>query len=140
MKLTDIFNILVESGLFAVLLGLVISGIKYAKTYLDAKTAETAAKIKNENIKNAVKSAEDCISTVVLELSQTVVDDLKRQSADGKLTQAEADKIKQTAVEKVNSLLSTNVRDTLNTVYGDLNEWIKSKIEADVKSNKMAAH
>lgn len=140
MKASDIFNIIVQSGLLGVLLGLVISGIKCAKAYIDAKSAEATANIKDSNIKSALNTVENCITTVVLELSQTVVDDLKASSADGKLTPDEIAKIKSDAVSKVEALLSTDVSSTLNQVFGDAQAYISSKIEAEVKKLKLAAN
>jgi hypothetical protein len=138
MKLTDLLNILIQSGFFAVLLGLVISAIKFAKAYIDTKTAEATAKINDGNVKNAITTAEDCVTTVVLELAQTVTDDLKAKSADGKLTAEDAAKIKEDAVTKVQSLLSDDVTNTLSTVFGDAEAWVRSKIEAAVKKQKIA--
>jgi hypothetical protein len=138
MKPTDLFGILIQSGLFGVLLGLVISGLKFAKTYIDAKTAEATAKIKDGNVKSALSAAEDCVTTVVLEMAQTVSDDLKAKSADGKLTAEDAAKIKEDAVTKVQALLSDDVTNTLNTVFGDAEAWVRSKIEAAVKRLKTA--
>jgi hypothetical protein len=139
MKITDIFNVLIQSGLLGVLLGLVISGIKFAKAYIDAKTAEIASKIKDTNIKNAITSAEDCVSTVVLEMAQTVVDDLKSKSADGKLTPDEIKQIQADALAKIEKLVSSDVFNTIDTIFGDAEAWIKSKIEAEVKKNKINA-
>jgi hypothetical protein len=138
MKATDVFNIFIQSGFFGMLLGLVISGVKYAKTYLDAKTAETSAKIKDTNIKSAVNSAENCVTTVVLEMAQTVVDDLKSKSTDGKLSSDEIKQIHSDAVDKVHTLLSNDAFNTISTVSGDAEAWISSKIEAAVKKLKLS--
>jgi hypothetical protein len=138
MKATDLWNLLVQSGIFAVLLGLVVSGIKYGKTYLDAKTAETTAKIKDANVKSAINTAEDCVTTVVSELAQTTVEALKAQSADGKLTAEDAESIKATALAKSQSLMSDDVICTLNTVFGNAETWVGSKIEAAVKASKLS--
>lgn len=137
MKPTDIFNMLIESGVFVALLGLVISAIKYAKTYIDTKTAEVTVKIKDQNVKNAISSAEDCITTVVLKFSQTVVDDLKAKSADGKLTADEIKQIQQNSLAEVEKLISSDIFNTIDTVFGDAESWIKCKIEAEVKKLKI---
>ena len=138
MKLADLFSLLIQSGLLAAVLGLVISGLKCAKTYIDAKTAEATAKIKDSNVQSALNAAEDCVTTVVLEMAQTVSDDLKAKSADGKLTADDAAKIKEDAVAKIQALLSDDVTNTLNTVFGDAEAWVRSKIEAAVKQLKTA--
>lgn len=137
MKVSDIITILIQTGIFGVLIGLVVSGINFAKAYVDAKTAETTARIKNLNVKSAISSAEDCISTVVLEMAQTVVDDLKAKSADGKLTDEEIKQIKADTLSQVKTLISTDVYHTLDTVFGDAESWVKCKIEAAVKKYKI---
>jgi hypothetical protein len=136
MKASEVINALVQSGLLATFLGLAVSGIKCAKTFIDTKTAEATAKIQNANIKSAVEHAEDCITTVVTELSQTTVDALKSASADGKLTAEDAATIKATALAKVQSLLSENVTTTISSIYGNAEAWTASKIEAAVKNLK----
>ncbi|HEX2938460.1 MAG TPA: hypothetical protein VHO66_06015 [Ruminiclostridium sp.] len=139
MDNSDIFTMLMSSGLFVVLLGLVISIIKFGKTWIDSKTAETAARIKDLNIRNAVEAAEDCVSTVVLDMAQTVVDDLKEKSADGKLTNDEIASIQKDALTRVEKLITTDVFNTIDTVFGDAQTWLKFKIEAEVKKLKLAA-
>lgn len=136
MKATDVFNMLVQSGLFAVLLGFAVSGVKYGKKYIDARTLEVTAKVKDTNVKNAIDTAENCVTTVVSELTQTTVESLKKQSADGKLTPEDAAKIKADAVTKVQELLNDDVQQTINTVFGDAEKWVSSKIEAAVKKFK----
>ena len=137
MTVTEVFNLFIQSGLFVVLLGLIVSAIKFAKAYIDAKTAEITSKITDTNIKNAINRAENCVTTVVLEMAQTVVDDLKSKSADGKLTDDEIKQIQADALAKVKQLVSTDVYNTLGIVFGDVEAWIKSKIEAEVKKTKM---
>jgi Flp pilus assembly secretin CpaC len=139
MDNSDIFTMLMSSGLFVVLLGLVISIIKFGKTWIDSKTAETAARIKDLNIRNAVEAAEDCVSTVVLDMAQTVVDDLKEKSADGKLTNDEIASIQKDALTRVEKLITTDVFNTIDTVFGEAQTWLKFKIEAEVKKLKLAA-
>lgn len=138
MKTADLWDLILQSGLLAVFLGFVVSGIKYGKAYIDARTLEATAKIKDANIKNAVNTAEDSITTVVAELAQTTVEDLKAKSADGKLTAEDAEQIKSDAVTKVQELLSDDVTQTLHTIFGDAEKWIDSKIEAAIKASKLA--
>jgi hypothetical protein len=136
MKTADVLNVILQSGLLGVLLGLVVSGVKCAKTYIDTKTAESASKIKDTNINNAVNISENCVSTVVLEMAQTVVDDLKAESADGKLTEDEIKQIQADSLAKIEKLITSDVYNTLGSVFVDANAWIKSKIEAAVKELK----
>lgn len=134
---TTVVNYLIESGYLAAAATLAGSAIKYGKSVLDAKTAQLTANIKNESVKNAVNTAEDCVSTVVSELSQTTVETLKAKAADGKLTAADAAEIKATAFQKAQALMSDDVIHTLNTLYGDAEVWTNSKIEAAVKALKV---
>lgn len=139
MNGNTVFNILAQSGILALLLGLLASLLTLAKKMVDAKIGEITAKIKDANLRGAVETAENCVTTVVFELSQTLVDDLKTLSTDGKLTPADAAKIKASAVEKSRQLMSDEVYGSLQTVFGDADAWISSKIEAGVKQLKIRA-
>lgn len=132
-----IVTLIVNSGIFAVLLGLLASVITLAKKQIDARVAEVAANIKDTNIKSAVSTAENCIETVVYETAQTTVDALKSASADGKLTTDDASTIKADAVAKIKQLMSDEVYNSLHTIFGDADAWIESKLEAAVKDLKI---
>lgn len=133
MNESEVINAVISSGLLAAVLGLVLSAAKYAKTVVDAKAAEVAAKIKNADVKHAVDTAADCATTVAYKMAQTVVDDLKAASADGKLTAEEAAQVRTNALREVKMILSNDVIDTIHTEFGDANAWLQSKIEAAVK-------
>lgn len=136
MNGNEILDIIIKSGLLSVLLGLVISLIKFAKTYIDNKTKETTASIKNQNIRESINIVENCITSVVLELSQTIVDDLKEKSAYGKLTDEEKASIRNLAVVKVEQLVSDEIYTTLGEVFGNTEKWLVERIEAEVKRIK----
>lgn len=135
----ELWNILIESGFLAALLGFAVSVVRCAKTYIDSKTAEAAARIESDKIKNAISVAEDCITTVVSELAQTTVEDLKEKSADGKLSAEDAARVKADAMVKIQSLLSDEVQKAIDEIFDDAEEWISSKIEAAVNANKEKA-
>lgn len=137
MNSNEILDIIIKSGLLSVLLGLVISLIKFAKTYIDNKTKETSAKIKDQTTRESIDIVESCITTVVLELSQTIVDDLKDKAADGKLTDEEKASVRNLAVAKVQQLMTDEVYTTLGEVFGNTEKWIEEKIEAEVKKIKI---
>lgn len=141
MKTSEIFEMLVSSGLFAVLCGFVVSIIRCLKSYIDSKTAENAENLRNTNIQNAVTTAESCVTTVVLKMAQTVADDLKEKAADGKLTQEERSAIKTNALSEITKLLGDDVIASLQSVYTDVGKWLDDKLEASVralKSDKIA--
>lgn len=138
MKTSDIFEMLVNSGLFAVLCGFAVSVIRCLKSYIDTKTAENTEKLRNTNIQNAVRTAESCVTTVVLKMAQTVVDDLKENAADGKLTKEEMSEIKANALSEIKELLGDDVIASLQSVYTDVGKWLDDKLEASVKALKTA--
>ena len=133
MSGNEILDIIIKSGLLSVLLGLVISLIKFSKTYIDKKTKERKAKIKNQNIRESIDIVESYITAVVLELSTTIVDDLKYKAAGGKLTDDDVVSIRNLAVAKVQQLLDDDDYSTLDEVFGNTEKWIVEKIEAEVK-------
>ena len=136
----EVVNMVIQSGLLAALLALVISGITYGKAWLDAKTKEMNTGIKDKNVKNAISTAEDCVTTAVLEMSQTVADDIKAKSADGKLTDYEAVQIKADALARVKQLIGAEGETAINSIFGDGEAWLISKIEAAVKINKSSSN
>jgi hypothetical protein len=133
MNSTNIVGIIIQSGILAAALGFVVSVFRYGKALADAKTQEVTAKIKDQNLKQAATTAEDCITTAVLEIAQTTVDDLKEAAADGKLTDEEKEQVKAAAFSRAKELISTDVFSALDSITGNVDEWIKSKIEAAVK-------
>lgn len=136
MNSEQIIDFIIQSGLLGVLLGLLISAIKYAKTFLDNKTNETISKINDENIKNAIFITQDIVSTVVLELSQTMVDEMKSKTADGKLSAEDIQTLKEVAVGRIEGLMSEKVYGTISEVFGNVEGWIVEKIEAEIRKTK----
>lgn len=136
MKTSEIFDMLVSSGLFAVLCGFVVSMLRCLKSYIDSKTAENSEKLRNINIQNAVTTAESCVTTVVLKMAQTVVDNLKESAEDGKLTEEEIAKIRANALSEITQLLGDDVISSLQAVYTDVGKWLEDKLEASVRALK----
>lgn len=133
MNESQMIGAVLQSGLLAAVLGLILSGVKYIKGMVDAKTAEVTAKIKDTNIKHAVSTTEDCVTTTVYKLAQTTTDDLKAAAADGKLTAEEAAQVKENALAEIKHMVGSDALATLDTVFSDVDSWLKSKIEAAVK-------
>lgn len=102
-------------------------GIRALAAYLSQK-AENAALQKN------LDAVADAVSTAVTYTSQTYVDALKKEDKFTPENQREA---LQKALAKAQSLLTEEARDFLQTAYGDLNEYLKSRIEAEVRNQKM---
>lgn len=136
MSSEQIMDFIIQSGLLGVLVGLLVSVIKYAKTFLDNKTNETLSKINDENIKNAIFITQDLVSTVVLELSQTMADEMKKKTADGKLSAEDVKTLKSVAIERIEKLMSEKVYSTINEVFGNVENWLNEKIESEVRKSK----
>ena len=75
----------------------------------------------------------DAISTAVTYTSQTYVDALKNS---GKFTKENQEEALKKAVEQAEKLLTAEARSFLEKAYGDLNAYLVSKIEAEVRVQK----
>ena len=87
-------------------------------------------------IKAFLAEATDAVSTAVTYTSQTFVDALKKEGIFDKDKQQEALK---KSLDKAISLLSESAKNALTDIYGDLEAYLTSKIEAEVRSQKTGA-
>lgn len=106
--------------------GAIIVGVQTGAKYLASKTDNALAKKYLEDVADAV-------GTAVTYTSQTYVDGLKNSKNFSKENQEAA---LQKAVEKAKELLTEDARKFLEEAYGDLNEYLISKIEAEVRRQK----
>lgn len=112
----------------------------YLVKYIDAKKDELIVKKEeaNANKENMladkyIKMLADTIKTCVIATNQTYVDSLKDKNAfDG---EAQKEAFKKTS-DAVMLILSQEAKDYLSTIYGDLNQYIITQIEASVNENK----
>ena len=102
-------------------------GLKALAAYLGQKSESDAAR-------KYLEAAADAISTAVTYTSQVYVDKLKENGQFIKENQQEALGI---AVAQAKNLLTAEAITYLQTAYGDLNEYLKSRIEAEVRNQKM---
>ncbi len=102
-------------------------GLKVLAAYLGQKSESDAAR-------KYLEAAADAISTAVTYTSQVYVDKLKENGQFTKENQQEALGI---AVAQAKNLLTAEAITYLQTAYGDLNEYLKSRIEAEVRNQKM---
>ena len=112
----------------------------YLVKYIDAKKDELIVKKEeaNTNKENMladkyIKMLADTIKACVIATNQTYVDSLKDKNAFGGEAQKEA--FKKTS-DAVMLILSQEAKDYLSTIYGDLNQYIITQIEASVNANK----
>jgi len=117
----------------AVVLPLLVAVSGYLITYMRKKAAEITNNIENQTIRYYIQEANDIVLQAVETTFQTFVEDLKAKGEFTKEAQLEAfNKAKDIAL----SLLTAEAREIIIEMYGDLDLWLKSKIEQLVKQNK----
>lgn len=105
----------------------------YLVQYLRRKSEQIIAQTDNMTIKAFLVEATDAVSTAVTYTSQTFVDALKKEGNFNKDKQQEALK---KSLDKAISLLSESAKNALTDIYGNLEAYLTSKIEAEVRSQK----
>lgn len=110
--------------------GAIIKGIQAGAKYLASKT-------ENEAAKKYLEDVADAVSTAVTYTSQTYVDALKKSD---KFTKENQEAALQMAVDKAATLMTAEARAFLEKAYGDLNAYLVSRIEAEVRVQKQQAN
>lgn len=105
----------------------------YLVQYLRRKSEQIISQTDNMTIKAFLAEATDAVSTAVTYTSQTFVDALKKEGNFDKEKQQEALK---KSLDKAISLLSESAKNALTDIYGNLEAYLTSKIEAEVRSQK----
>lgn len=123
--LADIFEVCIIP-----LLGVLTA---YAVKYIKVKSAEITEKTDNVLVDKYTVMLADTISACVLATNQTYVEALKKQGSFDVEAQKEAFNM---TLNAVMSILSDDAKDYLSEVFGDLNSYITSQIEASVNMNK----
>lgn len=113
------------------LLGIVVAMIIRA---VNAKKSELSAATDNQLAQKYINLLANTITDCVIATNQTYVDALKEQNAFDKEAQEEA--LSRT-YHAVIAILSAEARKYLESIYGDLNTYILTKIEAEVNMNKL---
>lgn len=104
--------------------------------FLRKKSEQIGAQIDNMELKELLDEVTDAVSTAVTYTSQTYVDALKKEG----VFDVEAQKTAlETSLKMAISLLSESARSALATIYGNLDDYLVSKIEAEVRNQKTAA-
>jgi hypothetical protein len=105
----------------------------FVVTYLRAKSEQIRRKIDDDTINKYIYLAEDIIATAVLQVNQVFVEELKR---DGKFDKERQQEAFNKCKEIVLTLLNDNAKTVIEFIFGDLNRWIDSQIEATVHRSK----
>lgn len=113
--------------LLSVLTTFLIAWIKSKKDALKQQTDSELAKKYLDMLDNTIT---DC----VIAMNQTYVNSLKQQ---GKFDSEAQKKAFTDVYNKVIAILGQDAIEYLNSAIGDLNEYITSKIEKEVSSNKI---
>ena len=103
---------------------------------LKQKSNQAAAKTNNELAASYIKEAADAVTTAVTFTSQTYVDSLKNSGTFTVENQKEAFN---KAMNKAVEILSAEAKEYLTKAYGDLTNYLTTKIEAEVRNQKGTA-
>ncbi len=108
----------------------------YLCNFLKQKSNQAAAKTNNDLAASYIKEAADAITTAVTFTSQTYVDNLKNSGTFTVENQKEAFN---KAMNKAVEILSAEAKEYLTKAYGDLTNYLTTKIEAEVRNQKGTA-
>lgn len=126
-------NEFLSTLLQAVLVAAVPVIATFASKGLSALSRYFIVKMENETAKKYLTAAEEAAKKAVTYTSQTYVDALKKSDSFSKENQEEALTM---AVEKAKSLLTAEAIVFLEKAYGDVTEFLKTNIEAEVREQK----
>lgn len=105
----------------------------YAVRYFSSKTKQITESVKDVTLRTAINECADAVSAAVAYMSQTYVDDLKKtNSFDDAAKQIAANG----ALDKAIGMISEKAKVLITASYGSLEDYLKTKIEAEVKSQK----
>lgn len=105
----------------------------YVCKFLYAKWTEGKVQIENEKISTTLDSVITMVLDVVEATNQTFVDELKKK---GEFTEEAATEAFRISKDKALKMLSSEAADIISTVYGDVNVYLDTLIEATVKQLK----
>lgn len=105
----------------------------YVCKFLYAKWTEGKVKIENEKVSTTLDSVINMVLDVVEATNQTFVDELKK---NGKFTEEAAAEAFRISKDKALKMLSNESADIIAMVYGDVDVYLDTLIEATVKQLK----
>lgn len=117
---------IVENIILLVLVPLFGIGIRALVKFLKEKTAEIGDKGLADLLDRYIAYGEEVVNSVVKYVAQTYVDALKTQGTFDKESQEIAFA---KAKEAILKLLNEDAKEAIASVYGNLDEWIKIRIE-----------
>lgn len=105
----------------------------YICKFLYAKWTESKSKIENDKVSTTLDSIVSMVLDVVEATNQTFVDELKKK---GEFTEEAAVAAFNISKQTALSMLSEDAINIITTVYGDVNIYLDTLIEATVKQLK----
>lgn len=129
MEFKDLVPILAQIVLIPLLTALTGVAVKW----INSKANELSANTDNIYLRQVIGMLNDSISTAVVAVNQTYVEELKKENAFTPEAQKVAfEKVYQTAMNS----LTEQTRAYLNTYIGDIEQYVKDRIEQEVVINK----
>lgn len=116
-----------------VLAPLVIAISSFLIALIRQQISKIEGKIKDEKAKRMLEIAENVVSQAVATVSQTYVDGLKKDGIFDTDAQKEAFEMSK---DKIYKLLTTDTLQAVQNNYGDVDEWIVTKIEETINKSK----
>lgn len=107
----------------------------YLVKLIRKKNEELDAKVSKEVSRKYIDMLADTITDCVVSTNQTYVDALKAANAFDKEAQKKAFEL---TYNKIMNVLTEDAKEYLTTIYGDLEIYITTKIESEVKLYKEA--
>lgn len=105
----------------------------YLVKLIRKKNKELDEKVSNKISKKYIDMLADTITDCVVSTNQTYVDALKEANAFDKEAQKKAFEL---TYNKIMNVLTEDAKEYLTTIYGDLEIYITTKIESEVKFYK----
>jgi hypothetical protein len=105
----------------------------YAVAFIRAKVKDINSALDNDLAVKYITMAGDTVANCVIATSQTYVDSLKKQNKFDGDAQKHAFEMTYDAVMQI---LTDDAKTYLTSIYGDLNIYLTTLIEAEVNRNK----
>lgn len=101
--------------------------------YMNQKTDQIVAEVDSAELKALIAQVDDAVSKAVTYTTQTFVDALKKNGIFDEEAQKEA---LQKSLDKTLALLSEVAKSALAEIYGNIQDYLTVRIEAEVKTQK----